>query len=64
MPDIYMRLDYEEYKALEEQCRDFDGSETTHTSTEGYYHKAFRLKISNDLLIEFQGPMVMEPKKG
>lgn len=64
MADLYMRLTYDEYKALEEQCRNWDDHETAHTSVDGYYHKAFRLRISDDILIEFQGPMVKEPLRG
>jgi hypothetical protein len=63
MPDLYLRLNYDEYKSLETQCREFDKNETSHTSVEGYYHKAFRLRIADTLLIEFQGPLVMESRR-
>jgi len=52
----YMHLDYEGYKALEEQCREF--KETTHTSTGGFYHKSIRLRIGKDLIVEYHGPLV------
>lgn len=52
----YMHLDYEGYKALEEQMRAFN--ETTHKSTGGFYHKSIRLKVGPDLIIEFHGPLV------
>lgn len=39
------------------QLRDF--AETTHTSTPGpFYHKSIRLKIDDNLIIEFHGPNV------
>ena len=63
MPDIYLRLSYDEYKELEDQCRNFDKHETSHASVEGYYHKALRLHIGDSLTFEFQGPLVMEPKR-
>ena len=56
MAVMYVHLDYEGYKSLEEQARAF--KETTHKSTGGFYHKAIRLKIGNDLIIEFHGPLV------
>lgn len=60
MAQVYMTLKYEDYKSLEEQCQAFKQIETAHTSTDGYYHKSFRLALG-DLLIEFQGPLVKEP---
>lgn len=52
----YISLEYEEYKGLEEQMRAF--TETTHTSTGGFYHKSIRLRINSDLIMEFHGPLV------
>lgn len=52
----YTHLDYESYKALEEQMRAF--RETTHKSTGGFYHKSIRLRITPDLIIEYHGPLV------
>ena len=52
----YVHLTYEEYKNLEKQMRKFN--ETSHTSEGGFYHKSIRLKITNDLLMEFHGPLV------
>ena len=46
-----------EYKAFEEQLKNFSTLETTHVSVEGYYHKSFRLKIG-DITLEVHGPMV------
>lgn len=60
MAQVYMSLGYEDYKALEEQCVAFKSLETAHTTTAGFYHKAFRLRLG-DLLIEFQGPLVKAP---
>ncbi len=62
--DLYMRLTYDQYKRLEEQMRSFDEHETTHRTVEGGYHKAFRLQVSDTLLIEFQGPLVKPPLEG
>lgn len=61
MAQVYMSLKYEDYKRLEEQCVRFKELETSHTTTAGFYHKAFRLELG-DLLIEFQGPLVKEPQ--
>ena len=56
MSVIYMHLQYEEYKALEQQMRAFN--ETSHKSTGGFYHKSIRLKINEGTIIEFHGPLV------
>lgn len=56
MTVMYVQLDYEAYKSMEEQMRAF--REAVCTSTGGFYHKAIRLKISNDLILEFHGPLV------
>ena len=61
MKDIYMRLTYEDYKNLESQMRHVKEIETTHRTVEGAYHKAIRLKIGDDLILEFQGPLVKPP---
>lgn len=53
--DIYARLTYDEYKALEKACKDFQ--ERVHTTVSGYYHKSFRLTFG-DTTIEFHGPAV------
>ncbi len=60
MTDLYLRLDYRQYKALEEQLRNWESIETSHTTVDGYYHKALRLDIG-DLTLEVQGPAVKEP---
>jgi len=52
----YIHLDYEAYKRLEEQMREF--KETTHESTGGFYHKSIRLRVDGDLVMEFHGPLV------
>ncbi|MGH7868955.1 MAG: hypothetical protein ACREP9_15295 [Candidatus Dormibacteraceae bacterium] len=59
--DLYMRLTYEQYKHLEEQIRRFKELETTHKTVGGGYHKAFRLHVTDTLVIEFMGPLVKEP---
>jgi hypothetical protein len=56
MSVMYLHLDYEAYKGLEQQMRAFD--ETTHKSTGGFYHKSIRLRIAPDLVLEFHGPLV------
>lgn len=61
MNDMYMRLDYEQYKRLEEQLMRFKELETTHKTVEGGYHKAYRLQVTESLIIEFQGPLVKPP---
>lgn len=58
--DIYLRLDYRTYKALEDQMKRYPECETVHTSVDGYYHKAIRLDVGG-LVFEFQGPAVKEP---
>lgn len=60
--DIYMNLTYNQYKGVEHQCKQFDQYETTHTSVEGSYHKAFRITLG-DVTIEFQGPVIHGPKE-
>lgn len=60
MTDIYARLAYREYKVLEQQLRDWERIETSHTTVDGYYHKALRLDIGS-ITLEIQGPAVKEP---
>lgn len=58
--DLYVRLTYTQYKALEEQLRDFASLETTHESgnmDEKFYHKSFRFNLG-DILVEAHGPLV------
>ena len=63
MTDFYTQLTYDEYKNLEQQIQNYRQHETVHTTVEGYYHKAFRLKVGS-VLFEFQGPVVKAPKDG
>lgn len=56
MSIIYTHLSYEAFKELERQMREF--RETTHKTEGGFYHKSIRLKITDDLIMEFHGPMV------
>jgi len=58
--DFYVRLDYRQYKKLERQLETWKEIETTHTSVDGYYHKALRIEVG-DVTFEFQGPIVKEP---
>jgi hypothetical protein len=60
MTDFYVRLDYRQYKHLEDQLRHWEEIETTHTSVDGFYHKALRVEVG-DVTFEFQGPVVKEP---
>jgi hypothetical protein len=62
MTDVYARLDYRQYKHLEEQLRNWQNIETSHTTVDGYYHKALRIDIGT-LTLEIQGPAVKEPLK-
>ena len=56
--DLYARLTYDEYKALEEQLKSFEKLETTHSSVPAeYYHKSIRLNIG-DITLEIHGPLV------
>lgn len=61
MNDIYMRLNHEQYKNIEAQLKSFNNLETTHRTVEGGYHKAFRLQVTETLIIEFMGPIVKPP---
>ena len=61
MNDLYMRLNYEQYKGLEEQLSNFKKMETTHRTVEGGYHKAYRLQVTDTMVIEFMGPLVKPP---
>lgn len=56
MTVMYLHLDYEAYKELEQQARAFN--ETVHKSTGGFYHKSLRVRVGHDLIIEFHGPLV------
>jgi len=61
MADLYMSLNYKQYKSLEEQLARFKDIETTHESMDRrFYHKAFRLDLG-EITFEFQGPRVMAP---
>ena len=51
-----MHLTYEDYKALENQMREF--KETSHRSTGGFYHKSLRVRVDENLIVEFHGPLV------
>lgn len=56
MAVMYLHLTYEGYKSLEEQFRAF--RETSHKSEGGFYHKSLRVKVGDDLIVEFHGPLV------
>ena len=56
MSVIYTHLTYEQFKGLEKQMTEF--RETSHKTEGGFYHKSIRLKITEDLVMEFHGPMV------
>lgn len=63
MTDIYLQLGYRGYKRLENQLRHWEQIETSHTSVDGFYHKALRLDLG-DLTLEIQGPAVKAPLRG
>ena len=52
----YIHLDYEAYKEMQAQMLAF--KETTHKTEGGFYHKSIRLRIGQDLIMEFHGPLV------
>lgn len=56
MSVIYTHLTYEQFKELERQMVAF--RETTHKTEGGFYHKSIRLKVTDDLIMEFHGPLV------
>ena len=56
MAVLYVHVSYEDYKGIEKQMREF--RETSHKSEGGFYHKSIRLKITDDTIIEFHGPLV------
>jgi hypothetical protein len=58
--EFYVRLNYKQYKFLEEQLRDWEQIETSHVTVDGFYHKALRLEIGS-VIIEVQGPTVKTP---
>ena len=63
MTDVYISLSHDEYKHFEDQLRRFAELETTHTTdNEGFYHKAFRIKVGS-ITFEVQGPLVKRPPK-
>ena len=53
---LYLHVDYEGYKQVEEQMRAFQ--ETAHKSTGGFYHKSIRLTVGDGLILEIHGPLV------
>lgn len=52
----YIHLDHEAYKNLERSAKEF--KETTHRSESGFYHKSWRIRLDENLIIEFHGPLV------
>jgi hypothetical protein len=54
---IYIQLSHPQYKALEEQLRNWAERETAHTSTEGFYHKSISF-VAAGVRWEFHGPIV------
>lgn len=60
LTDVYIQLNYDAYKELERQLSEFKQLETSHTTVDGFYHKAFRLQVGS-IIFEFQGPLVKKP---
>lgn len=54
---VYMHLSYEDYKAVETQCKTWKETEH-HDTDELFYHKACRVRVNDGLIIEFHGPLV------
>ena len=63
LTDVYIQLNYDAYKELERQLLDYKQMETSHTTVDGFYHKAFRLQVGS-IIFEFQGPLVHKPLEG
>lgn len=57
MADIYMNLNYDDYKSLEEQLRNWAERETAHTTVDGFYHKSLSFRVAG-IRFEFHGPNV------
>lgn len=55
MADIYIRLEYEEWKLFEAACKAFEESE--HGRGTPWYHKSFRLPVGGTTW-EFHAPLV------
>ncbi len=53
---IYLSLSHEDYKGVELQMTEF--KETTHTTETGFYHKSIRIKLNDETVMEFHGPIV------
>ena len=53
---IYIHLQSEHYKEMEEQMKAFN--ETVHTTTGGFYHKSIRIRIDSNTIMEFHGALV------
>jgi hypothetical protein len=60
MTDVYLQLNYTQYKILEDQLRNWEKLESSHTTVDGFYHKALRLNLG-DITLEVQGPAVKAP---
>ncbi len=56
MADLYINVNYEEWKRIEKQFKAWE--ETEHGAGTEYYHKALRVKVNDDLSIEFHAPVV------
>lgn len=61
MRDISIRLSREDYKNLKYQMQHVREIEMTRGAGKDTYRKAIRLKIGDDLILEFQGPLVDPP---
>jgi hypothetical protein len=55
--DIYVNLNYDDYKVLEAQLRDLSQRETAHTTVDGFYHKSISFRVAG-VRFEFHGPSV------
>ena len=53
--DLYVTLNYEQYKAFEEQCKSF--AETVHGEGTEWYHKSMRIRVGH-ITFEIHGPNV------
>ncbi len=58
MTVMYIHLKYEDYKEVERQMKAFDEIKTRHTTEGGFYHESVRIRLDDETIMEFHGPLV------
>ncbi len=53
---IYLQLSHENYKGIEKQMMEF--KETVHKTATGFYHKSIRIRVDENTVMEYHGPIV------